>query len=42
MDADRNESIMLDEMVHGELSGEIIGAAMSVLNALKPELDEKL
>ena len=36
MGADRNESIMLDKMVHEELSGEIIGAAMSVLNALKP------
>ena len=33
---------MLDAMVHEELSGEIIGAAMSVLNALKPGLDEKL
>ena len=36
MGADRNESIMLDAMVHEELSGEINGAAMSVLNALKP------
>ena len=42
MGADRNESIMLDEMVYEELSGKIIGAAMSVLNALKPGLDEKL
>jgi len=42
MVADRNESIMLDGMVHEELSGKIIGAAMSVLNALKPGLDEKL
>jgi GxxExxY protein len=29
-------------MIHGELSGEIIGAAMEVLNELKPGLDEKL
>jgi GxxExxY protein len=29
-------------MIHGELSGEIIGAAMEVLNELKPDLDEKL
>jgi GxxExxY protein len=29
-------------MIHEELSGEIIGAAMSVLNELKPGLDEKL
>jgi len=29
-------------MIHEELSGEIIGAAMEVLNALKPGLDEKL
>lgn len=42
MGADGNESIMLDKMVHEELSGKIIGAAMSVLNALKPGLDEKL
>lgn len=42
MGADRNESVMLDEIVHEELSGKIIGAAMSVLNALKPGLDEKL
>ena len=42
MGADRNECIMLDEMVHEKLSGKIIGAAMSVLNALKPGLDEKL
>ncbi len=30
------------EIVHEELSGEIIGAAMAVLNELKPGLDEKL
>ena len=29
-------------MIHDHLSGEIIGAAMEVLNALKPGLDEKL
>src|SRR5213596_2628655 len=29
-------------MIHGELSGEIIGAGMEVLNELKPGLDEKL
>jgi len=30
------------ELVHEELSKSIIGAAMTVLNALKPGLDEKL
>jgi GxxExxY protein len=29
-------------MIHEELSREIIGAAMQVLNELKPGLDEKL
>jgi GxxExxY protein len=29
-------------MLHEELSGSIIGAAMTVLNTLKPGLDEKL
>src|SRR5438093_12102200 len=29
-------------MIHEELSGDIIGAAMEVLNGLKPGLDEKL
>jgi len=29
-------------MIHEALSGEIIGAAMAVLNELKPGLDEKL
>jgi|ERR1043166_987616 GxxExxY protein len=29
-------------MIHEELSGKIIGAAMGVLNELKPGLDEKL
>ena len=30
------------QMIHEELSGKIIGAAMNVLNELKPGLDEKL
>jgi GxxExxY protein len=29
-------------MIHEELSGKIIGAAMAILNELKPGLDEKL
>jgi GxxExxY protein len=29
-------------MIHEELSGRIIGAAMDVLNELRPGLDEKL
>jgi GxxExxY protein len=29
-------------MIHGELSGKIIGATMEVLNELNPGLDEKL
>jgi len=29
-------------VIHEELSGKIIGAAMEVLNELKPGLDEKL
>ncbi len=33
---------MSDELVHGELSKAIIGAAMDVLTTLKPGLDEKL
>ncbi len=33
---------MSRELVHGELSESIIGAAMNVLNTLKPGLDEKL
>jgi len=32
----------MDILVHGELSRSIIGAAMAVLNELKPGLDEKL
>jgi hypothetical protein len=31
-----------EKMLHEQLSGEIIGAAMQVLNELKPGLDEKL
>ncbi len=31
-----------DALIHRELSGKIIGAAMTVLNELKPGLDEKL
>lgn len=30
------------ELIHKELTGKIIGAAMTVLNELKPGLDEKL
>jgi len=33
---------MQGELIHKELSESIIGAAMTVLNALKPGLDEKL
>ena len=33
---------MRHELIHEELSEAIIGAAMAVLNALKPGLDEKL
>jgi GxxExxY protein len=33
---------MKKEIIHEELSGHIIGAAMEVLNELKPGLDEKL
>ncbi len=32
----------MEHMIHEELSGKIIGAAMEVLNELKPGLDEKL
>jgi GxxExxY protein len=34
--------VMGDELIHKELSESIIGAAMTVLNKLKPGLDEKL
>ena len=33
---------MKDTLIHKELSGQIIGAAIEVLNELKPGLDEKL
>jgi GxxExxY protein len=33
---------MSANLIHGELSEQIIGAAMTVLNKLKPGLDEKL
>ncbi|MBM4067578.1 MAG: GxxExxY protein [Planctomycetes bacterium] len=33
---------MTHELIHKELSESIIGAAMTVLNTLKPGLDEKL
>jgi GxxExxY protein len=33
---------MVSELIHQELSESIIGAAMEVLNSLKPGLDEKL
>jgi GxxExxY protein len=33
---------MAAELVHEELSEDIIGAAMTVLNTLKPGLDEKI
>jgi PD-(D/E)XK nuclease superfamily len=33
---------MKRQILHEELSGQIIGAAMAVLNKLKPGLDEKL
>ena len=32
----------MSDLVHAKLSQEIIGAAMEVLNTLKPGLDEKL
>ena len=33
---------MGEKLLHQELTGQIIGAAMTVLNELKPGLDEKL
>jgi GxxExxY protein len=33
---------MSGKLIHEELSGKIIGAAMTVLNTLKPGLDEKI
>src|SRR6266566_5990369 len=32
----------MSKLIHGELSGTIIGTAMEVLNELRPGLDEKL
>lgn len=32
----------MDDLIHEKLSDEILGAAMAVLNELKPGLDEKL
>ncbi len=32
----------MTQLIHKELSGEIIGAALTILNELKPGLDEKL
>jgi len=32
----------MERLIHGDLSQDIIGAAMTVLNTLKPGLDEKL
>jgi GxxExxY protein len=49
MDADKEDkrirgggSMTTDALIPRELSGKIIGAAMTVLNELKPGLDEKL
>ena len=41
MGTDRR-GLLLENLIHEELSQEIIGAAMVVLNDLKPGLDEKL
>ena len=32
----------MDELIHKEISEKVIGAAMTVLNTLRPGLDEKL
>ena len=42
MGADKEKTMCGNGLVHEHLSGSIIGAAMSVLNELKPGLDEKL
>ncbi len=42
MAADREKIMLGNGLIHEQLSGAIIGAAMSVLNTLKPGLDEKL
>jgi GxxExxY protein len=39
---DKENETMSQELIHKELSEAIIGAAMKVLNTLKPGLDEKL
>ncbi len=36
------DDLAMSDLIHKELSESIIGAAMTVLNALKPGLDEKL
>ena len=41
IEKDKNAK-MTDKLLHRELTGQIIGAAMTVLNELKPGLDEKL
>lgn len=43
METDLNEKLVMEKkLIHEELSKDIIGAAMEVLNELKPGLDEKL
>ncbi len=43
MKTDLNRGTIMDKkLIHEELSRDIIGAAMEVLNELKPGLDEKL
>lgn len=42
MTADYADSKRMSKLLHEKLSGEIIGAAMDILNELKPGLDEKL
>ncbi len=42
MGADQKKGDSMEDLIHEELSREIIGAAMEVLNTLKPGLDEKL
>src|SRR6266481_2196209 len=39
---DKRDNTMSQELIHKELSESIIGAAMTVLNTLRPGLDEKL
>jgi len=40
--ADKAGDNLVSKLIHEELSRSIIGAAMDVLNALKPGLDKKL